>query len=63
MLKKDKFLGSGRLAIGANYWASHAGLMMWRNWREDIVAEDFKALEQEGLQVLRIFRYGRIFSP
>ena len=26
------FLPSGRMALGANYWASHAATEMWRKW-------------------------------
>ena len=26
------FLPSGRLALGVNYWASHAAVEMWRKW-------------------------------
>ena len=26
------FLPSGRVAVGANYWASHAATEMWRKW-------------------------------
>ena len=27
---EDAFLPSGRMALGANYWASHAATEMWR---------------------------------
>ena len=26
--------------IGVNYWASHAGTNMWKNWNEDTVRND-----------------------
>ena len=34
------FLPSGRVALGANYWASHAATEMWRKW--DAKAVDAK---------------------
>jgi len=41
--------------VGANYWASHAGTFMWRNWDEAVVERDFKLLHENGLRVLRVF--------
>ena len=41
--------------VGANYWASHAGTFMWRNWNADVVEEDFKRLSRNGVEVLRVF--------
>jgi endo-1,4-beta-mannosidase len=26
--------------IGVNYWASHAGTNMWRDWNEEVVRAD-----------------------
>jgi len=26
----------GSFVVGANYWASHAGTAMWRDWRPDV---------------------------
>ena len=28
--------------FGVNYWASHAGIYTWRDWKPEIVEEDFK---------------------
>lgn len=30
----------GTFSIGCNYWASHAGTAMWRDWRPDVVRRD-----------------------
>ena len=41
--------------VGGNYWASHAGTFMWRDWRESVVERDLRLLHENGLQVLRVF--------
>ena len=33
----------GHFVVGSNYWASHAGAAMWRDWRPEIVADDLRA--------------------
>ncbi len=58
-----EFLPPGRLMIGANYWASHAGLAMWRDWQPEVVARDFERLSKVGLQTLRIFPLWPDFQP
>ena len=54
---------SGRLAIGCNYWASHAGMMMWRNWNAAQVDKDIAALAGYGLSVMRVFPLWPDFQP
>lgn len=49
--------------VGCNYWASHAGTFMWRNWSEETVAADFDALASHGVQVLRVFPLWPDFQP
>lgn len=49
--------------IGVNYWASHAGTDMWKNWSEETVRRDFAALKQSGVEVLRVFPNWRDFQP
>lgn len=49
--------------LGVNYWASHAGTDMWRNWKEDVVAADLELLAEHGIEVLRIFPNWRDFQP
>ena len=41
----------GAFAIGCNYWASHAGMYMWRRWDAACVKDDLKALKALGLKV------------
>lgn len=49
--------------LGCNYWASHAGTEMWRQWDEAVVAADFEALARGGVQCLRVFPNWRDFQP
>ncbi|MEI6502946.1 MAG: cellulase family glycosylhydrolase, partial [Armatimonadota bacterium] len=53
----------GGFVVGANYWASHAGTAMWRDWRPDIVDDDFRRLSEAGLQMLRVFPLWPDFQP
>ena len=50
----EAFLPSGRLALGANYWASHAATQMWSKWNADEVEKDLAALEASGMTMLRV---------
>lgn len=55
---------AGTFRIGCNYWASHAGTSMWRDWKPETVARDLQQLAQEaGLQVLRVFPLWPDFQP
>ena len=56
-IKKDGFF------TGVNYWASHAGVYMWRDWKPEIVEEDFKKLASIGVKVLRVFPLWCDFQP
>jgi hypothetical protein len=58
-----KLITPGSFIIGCNYWASHAGTHMWRDWQPDVVAADFKQLAEAGLQVLRVFPLWPDFQP
>jgi endo-1,4-beta-mannosidase len=51
------------MGIGCNYWASHAGLFMWRNWRPEVVEADLARLEAGGVQGLRVFPLWPDFQP
>ncbi len=57
------FLPTGEFTLGCNYWASHAGTAMWRDWRPEVVAKDFGALASHGLKVLRVFPLWPDFQP
>lgn len=61
--RTDEFLAPGTISVGANYWASHAGAFMWRDWRPEVVKEDFARLAEAGLQVLRVFPLWPDFQP
>jgi hypothetical protein len=54
---------SGRFVVGCNYWASHAGTAMWRDWQPRVVEEDLRRLAEAGLQVLRVFPLWPDFQP
>ena len=53
----------GEFFIGCNYWASHAGTNMWRDWDEKEVEADFKRYTDNGLRLLRIFPLWPDFQP
>ncbi len=58
------FQAKGTFSIGCNYWASHAGTNMWRDWSRKEVAADFKQLSKEaGLQIVRVFPLWPDFQP
>jgi endo-1,4-beta-mannosidase len=57
------FMDPGTLTLGVNYWASHAGTRMWTDWREDVIAEDFRQLAGSGIRVLRVFPLWPDFQP
>ena len=57
------FLPSGRIALGANYWASHAATQMWRKWDVESVEEDLRVLADAGIRLLRVFPNWADFQP
>ena len=59
----DGFLPSGRIALGANYWASHAATEMWRKWDAKAVDEDLRVLAGNGMRLLRVFPNWADFQP
>jgi beta-galactosidase len=54
---------SGRFVLGCNYWASHAGTNMWKEWRPEVVEADLKQISEAGMQVIRIFPVWPDFQP
>ena len=54
---------SGRFFVGCNYWASHAGMHMWRDWNGEQVERDFDLLAAHNLTVLRVFPLWPDFQP
>lgn len=51
------------MQVGCNYWASHAGVKMWADWREDVVRKDFALMAAAGMQVVRVFPRWTDFQP
>lgn len=66
--KQTYYLESGdpsmkTFMLGVNYWASHAGVDMWRDWREEIVERDLELLARNGVNTMRVFPNWRDFQP
>lgn len=49
--------------IGVNYWASHAGTNMWKNFNAKVVEDDFLKMENAGIKVARVFPLWSDFQP
>ncbi len=49
--------------LGCNYWASHAGIDMWRRWDPAVVREDLQVLTAHGVSCMRVFPNWRDFQP
>ena len=54
---KEKFL------LGFNYWASHAGLYMWRRYDKNVVENDLSHLKDYRVNTLRVFPLWPDFQP
>lgn len=54
---------SGSFFTGTNYWASHAGINMWTDWRPEIIEEDFKKLAAYNIRYIRMFPIWSEFQP
>jgi len=64
MLKHEPLLTrQGTFVVGANYWASHAGTLMWDDWRPDVIEKDLKLLAEHGMEILRVFPLWPAFQP
>ena len=59
----SSFFESGKIAVGCNYWASHAGVYMWRNWNPAQVEKDLDLMAAHGMRVLRVFPLWPDFQP
>ena len=57
------FLESGKLELGANYWASHNATKMWREWKPEEIEKDFLRLKEYGMTTLRVFPTWSDFQP
>lgn len=49
--------------LGCNYWASNAGVYMWRNYEKSVVENDLKFLAAHGINTIRIFPLWPDFQP
>lgn len=49
--------------LGCNYWASNAGIEMWRQYDVETIHNDLKTLSQYGIKYLRVFPLWRDFQP
>ncbi len=63
MAQKNHLTEAGVFSVGCNYWASHAGTSMWRDWRPEVVDMDLRELAAGGLEILRIFPLWPDFQP
>lgn len=53
----------GEFFVGCNYWASHAGMLMWSMWDEATVEDDLRRLAAEKITTLRVFPLWSDFQP
>ena len=57
------FAEDGEFRTGCNYWASNAGMYMWRRWEPQTVAKDLEKLSEYGVNVMRVFPLWSDFQP
>ena len=62
-MNTEKLFTPGTFFTGCNYWAGHAGMLMWRDWRPDVVEREFNDLAANGFGVLRVFPLWPDFQP
>ena len=48
---------------GCNYWASNAGMLMWRHFDKKVVENDLKLLASFGTDTIRVFPLWYDFQP
>ena len=59
----ENIFKNGEFFIGANYWASNAGIQMWNRWDESAVIRDLDHLARCEVKVLRVFPLWSDFQP
>ena len=57
------FASGRRFFVGCNYWASHAGTAMWRQWQPETVEADLALLQKNRIETLRVFPLWPDFQP
>lgn len=63
MQNNQMLFESGKFFTGCNYWASHAGTNMWRDWQPEVIEKDFARLAEADLRVVRLFPRWDDFQP
>ena len=63
LLAASQLFSPGRTAVGCNYWASNAGIRMWRDWNPAQVERDFDLMASHGIEVVRVFPLWPDFQP
>ena len=53
----------GGFFVGCNYWARHAGMYMWSQWKPDLVEKELAELSRNGVEVMRVFPLWSDFQP
>ena len=49
--------------IGCNYWASNAGVHMWKEFKPKEIDKDLKVLSEHGVKYMRVFPLWSDFQP
>ncbi len=49
--------------LGCNYWASNAGIEMWKEFDLNAIEKDLSILSENGIKYLRVFPSWRDFQP
>lgn len=62
-MKQCDLFKDGNFFIGANYWASNAGINMWNQWDEAAVVRDLDLLVEANVKVIRMFPLWSDFQP
>lgn len=63
MKENRTYFQPGSFFVGANYWTSHAGTHMWRDFDADVVRADLDRLAKHHIKVLRVFPNWADFQP
>ncbi len=60
---KNVLANGDRFYTGCNYWASNAGMYMWRRWNPKAVEKDIAELSKNGVNIMRVFPLWPDFQP
>lgn len=61
--QKNIFTEGETFYTGCNYWASNAGMYMWRRWNPQAVEKDIAELSKSGVNIMRVFPLWPDFQP